>query len=254
LTDVRLESFQPSVHHHGIDLTRSQIKNALGMYVADVTAIFRAGMLVQLNSEQKIIICDGTIPFGFSKYNKTNITYAAIYNEYLQLNGVISTNLLHPSLLNPSLGGGVRVGIASTGTAYTEGSDYTVNYVNGQITRTPASTITSGGRVYVNYQYQMTNLELEQEGLNYWNQVNDVSVRNNRVSVVNDWSLIFTTAYDPSQTYQVNDSLVAGNAADGLSGLVTKGAKGTAFIGRVFQPPTSSDPYLGVRYVGGMIN
>ncbi len=254
MNDVRLESFQTSTHRHGIDLTRSQVKDALGMYMADATAIFRAGMLVQLDNTQKVVICDGTIPFGFSKYNKTNITYAAITGEYMQLNGLLDTNLLKPSLLNPSLGGGVRVGPALNGGSYTEATDYTVNYVNGQIRRTPASAIPDGGHVYVNYQFQMTNLEIEQEGLNYWNQINDVSIHNNRVSVINDWSLIFTTAYDPSQTYTVNDTLVAGNAVEGLSGLVTKGAKGTAYIGRVFQPPTSSDPYLGIRYIGGMVN
>jgi len=252
-----MEAFQVSPFHHGLDLVRSQVKNELGMYVADVTAIFRAGMLVQLNSEQKITICDGTIPFGFSKYNKTNITYVAITDEYLQLNGFISTNLLKPNLLNPSLGGGVRVAVVKTGEVgvpYTEGTDYNVNYVNGQITRAGPTTIPTGSYVYVSYQYQMTNLEIEQEGLEYWNQINDVSIRNNKVTIVNDWSLIFTTAYDPSQTYNVNDQLVAGNSGDGLGGLVTKGAKGTAFIGRVFQPPTSSDPYLGIRYMGGMVS
>ncbi len=256
MNTARFDSFQVGVRHHGIDLTRSQIKSSLGMYVADATALFRAGMLVQLDSEQKITICDGTIPFGFSKYNKTNVVYASITNEYIQLNGIIPTPLLNPNLLMPSLGGGVRVGASPTGTAYIEGAgnDYVVNYVNGLITRTNFSTIPDGGYVYVNYQYQMTNSDMQQEGLNYWNQVNDVSIQNGRVTVINDWALIFVTAYDPSQTYNVNDILVAGNASEGLSGLVTKGAKGTAFIGRVFQPPTSSDPYLGLRYVGGMVS
>lgn len=254
MTSVRMESFQVSPFNHGIDLTRSQVKSALGMYVADVSTIFRAGMLIQLSVDQKVIICDGTVPFGFSKYNKTNIIYASITGEYIQLNGVISTNLVRPNLLNPSLGGGVRVGASLTGTSYTEGTDYSVNYINGQITRIPGGIIPNGGYVYVNYQYQMTNLEMEQEGLNYWNQINDVSIHNNRVTVITDWSFIFTTMYDPSQVYNVNDSLLAGNSADGLGGLVTKGSKGTAFIGRVFQPPTPSDPYLGIRYVGGMVS
>jgi hypothetical protein len=211
-------------------------------------------MLIQLNSDQKVELCDGTIPFGFSKFNKTNVTYASVTGERIQLNGVFPTNLSNPSLLNPALGGGVRVGLSLAGVPYTEGIDYTVNYVNGQITRISVGAIPSGSYVYVNYQYQMTLLEVEQEGVNFWNEMNDVSVHNNKITVINDWSLIFTTAFDPSQTYNVNDNLVAGNVGSGLSGLVTKGTRGTAYIGRVFQPPTSSDPYLGIRYVGGMVS
>jgi hypothetical protein len=249
-----MEAFQISTRSSGLDLVRSQFKMRLGSYVADATALFRSGMLVQLNSEQKVVICDGTVPFGFSQYNKTSVQYASIFGEYIQLNGVLATELLHPLLLEPSVGGGVRVGLSLTGAPYTETTDFTVNYNNGSIKRTPGSLILDGAYVYVNYQYQLSAVELEQEGLNYWNQINDVSLRNSKVTIINDWSFIFTSQYDSTQNYAVNDILVAGNEADDLSGLVTKGAKGTAFVGRVFQPPTASDPYLGIRYVGGMVN
>ncbi len=254
MSETRMEVFQISARSNGIDLIRSQYRTRGGMYVADSTTLFRSGMLVQLNREQKVVICDGTIPFGFAQYNKTSVQYAAIVGEYMQLNGILATNLLHPLLLQPALGGGVRVGIDLTSTAYTEFVDYTVNYNNGQITRTPGSAIPDGGYVYVNYQYQMSNVELENQGLNYWNQINDVSVRNNRITIINDWSFIFTTEYDMNQTYAVNDVLLAGNASAGLAGMVTKGSKGTAYIGRVFQPPSAADPYLGIRYVGGMVS
>jgi len=251
---TRMESFQVENSTMGIDLMRSQFRIRPGQFVADPTTLFRAGMLVQLNSEQKIVVCDGTVPFGFSQYNKTSIRYAAIVGESIQLNGVYATELLHPLLLETTLGGNVRVGLTLTSTPYVEGTDYICNYNNGSIKRTPASAIADGATVLVNYQYQRSNVELEQEGLNYWNQINDVGLRNSRVTVIQDWSLLFTAQYDASQTYAVNDVLVAGNESEGLSGMVTKGSRGTAFVGRVFQPPTASDPYLGIRYVGGMVS
>jgi len=254
---AQLETFPISPRATGIDLLRSQIRNDLGVLVADATTVFRAGMLVQLDSDQKVTICDGTVPFGFAKYNKTQILYAGITGERIQLNGVISSNLANPLLLNPNSGGGVRVGAALTGPAYTEGStdDYTVNYVNGQITRTAGSTIPDGSYVYVDYQYQLSYDDMQNEGSNYWNQINDVSTNNNKITVINDWALIFTMAYDPAETYSVNDILYAGTTAYGLDGLITRSStKGSAYVGRVFQPPSAADPYLGIRYVGGMVS
>ena len=221
--------------------------------MADPTTLFRAGMLVQLSSEQKIVVSDGTVPFGFSMYNKTSVRYAAIVGEYIQLNGLWPTNLAHPLILEDSLGGMVRVATSLTSTPYEEGVDYTCNRTNGQITRLTGGSIADGGYVYVNYQYQMSNVELEQEGMQFWEYLNDVNLRTPRVVVIHDWSFIFTSQYDSTQTYFVNDVLRAGKEEYDLSGLVTKGSRGDAFIGRVFQPPSTSDPYLGIRYVGGMV-
>ena len=254
---AQLETFPISQRATGIDLMRSQVRNDLGVLVADATTVFRAGMLVQLNSDQKVIICDGTVPFGFAKYNKTQILYAGIVNERIQLNGVINSNLAHPLLLQPTLGGGVSVLDATSGVEYTEGAadDYTANYVNGQIVRTPSSTIPDGGYVYVTYQYQLSYEDSQNEGANFWNQINDVSTANNKIVVINDWALVFTMAYDSSAHYAVNDILRAGTSAYGLDGLITNSAtKGDAFVGRVFQPPSAADPYLGLRYVGGMVS
>lgn len=255
MTNPRWEAFQVSTRAIGIDLKRSQFTTDYGNYVASPTTTFRAGMLVQLASDQTVELCDGTVPYGFAKYNKTNTLYASVVGEYIQLNGTTPTNLLHANLFVPGTAGGVRVGVDLTGTPYTEGggADYTVNYVNGQITRVATGAIPDGGYVYVNYSYQVTEQELQFEGRNFWNFINDVDIQNGLITVINDWSLIFTTMYDPAETYAVNDTLKAGAVGDNKAGLVTKSGAG-AFIGKVFQPPTADDPYLGVRYVGGLVS
>lgn len=252
----QVEAFQVSSRAIGIDLKRSVINRNLGTYVANASATFRAGMLVQLNSSQEVIVCDGTEPFGFAKYTKANTLYANVVGERIQLNGVVATNLDHASLWVPGATGGIRVTDAATGlTVYTEGagSDYVVNYTNGQVTRSAGSTITDGQYVLVDYQYLVTEQELKYEGRNFWNLTDDVTIQGDKITVINDWSIIFTTQYDPSQTYAVNDALTAGTSGTTKSGLVTKGGAG-AFIGNVFQVPTADDPFLGVRYVGGMLS
>ena len=249
----RLEAFQVSSRAIGIDLKRSKINTNLGHYVANASTSFRAGMLVQLNSSQEIVICDGTEPFGFAKYTKANTLYANVVAERIQLNATTATNLAHANLWVPGATGGVRVTDDTGVTVYTETTDYTVNYTNGQVTRVALGAIGDGDYVRVDYQYQVTENELKFEGRNFWNFTDDVTIQGDKITVINDWSIIFTTQYDPSQTYAVNDALTAGTSGATKSGLVTKGGAG-AFIGNVYQVPTADDPFLGVRYVGGMLS
>lgn len=254
----QMDAFRVSTRAMGIDLMRSVYTRNLGTYVASVGTTFRAGMLVQLNAAQEIEICGNggaTNPFGFAKYNKTNTLWAAVVGEQIQLVGVLPTNLAHANIWSAAGGvGGVRVFNLSTGAAYLEGAlnDYTVVYINGQIQRTAGSTIPAGAYVGVTYQYEVTQSEMKFEGRNFWNFTDDVSIQDNKITVINDWSLIFTTQYDASRTYAVNDALYAGDSANLLQGFVTDDAVlGTPYIGRVFQLPTASDPFMGVQYAGG---
>jgi len=251
----RMEAFRVSSRAIGIDLMRSQYTRNLGHFVASASSTFRAGMLVQLNSSQEIEICGNggaTNPFGFAKYTKANTLYASVVGEQIQLVGVAATNLAHSNLWVPGATGGVRVYNLTTGTVYTEGagSDYTANYTNGQITRVAGGTIADGEIVGVDYQYTVTEQELKFEGRNFWNFLNDVDIQDRKITVINDWSLIFTTQYDVAQTFAVNDALTAGTSAANMEGLVTKGGAGP-YIGRVYQVPTPDDPFLGVQYAGG---
>lgn len=253
-----MDAFRVSTRAMGIDLMRSVYTRNLGTYVAAVGTTFRAGMLVQLNASQEIEICGNggaTNPFGFAKYNKTSALWAAVVGEQIQLNGVVATNLAHANLWSKvGTVGGVRVFNLTTNTAYTEGAmnDYTVDYTNGTVTRTAGSTIVDHQYVGVDYQYEVTSSEMKFEGRNFWNFTDDVSIQDNKITVINDWSLIFTTQYDASQTYAVNDALYAGDAATLLQGFVTRDSGlATPYIGRVFQLPTAADPFMGIQYAGG---
>ena len=251
----RMEAFRVSSRAIGIDLMRTQYTRNLGTYVANASTTFRAGMLVSLNAAQEIVVCTGAAPFGFAKYTKANTLYAAVVAEQIQLTALVATNLLHANLWVPGATGGIRVTDVTGVTVYTEGggNDYTVNYVNGQVVRVGGSTIGDGDLVLVDYQYPVTEQELKFEGRNFWNFTDDVTIQGDKVTVINDWSFIFTTQYDSAQTYAVDDVLKAGASGDTKSGLVTKAGAG-AYIGRVFQPPTADDPFLGIRYVGGMLS
>jgi len=244
------EAFQVDTIARGLDLNRSQYLTAFGDYVALSTTTFSAGMLVDLNSDQQIIKSLGVAPFGWAKYNKSTSFYSAVVGEYIQLNATTATNLAHANLLTAAGGAaGVRVAAALTSTAWVETTDYTVSYTNGTITRAGGgSLLADGAYVYVNYQYAMTAQELSDDGHNFWNFDDDVTIQGGKVTVITGDAILFTTAYDPAQTYTVGLQLEAGVAADNLTGYVTvAGGTGTFNVGTVFQVPTPDDPYLGIK-------
>jgi len=249
----QFEAFRVSSRAIGIDLIRSVYTRNLGTYVAAPLTTFRAGMLVQLNASQQVEICGTggvTLPFGFTKYTKATTLFASVIGEQIQLNGIAATNLAHAALRTPGAIGGIRVWNLTTGASYTEAVHYTANYVNGTVVRIVAGGSPADGEIVgCDYAYQVTEAELKFEGRNFWNLQNDVDIQDGKITVINDWSIIFTNQYDPSQTYAVNDALTAGTSGDVLTGLVTKGGAGP-FVGRVFQVPTADDPFLGVNYVG----
>ena len=246
---TRREAFRVDNVARGLDHQRTQYLTAYGDYVANATTTFTAGMLVDLNASREVIISVGVRPHGWCKYNKDTGFYAAVVGEYIQLNALVATSLDHANI-RPAVGAiaGVRVAAALTGAAYTEGggNDYAVNYVNGTVVRDGASTIADGGYVYVNYQYALTAQELNDDGHNFWNFDNDVTVQGDKVTVITGAATLYTTAYDSHQTFSVNDALTAGTTAEVLEGMVTKGGAGLA-VGYVVQIPTPDDPYLGIR-------
>lgn len=245
----RREAFRVDTIASGFDHQRSQFTQAYGDYVANSATTFQAGMLVDMNTSQEIIRSVGSAPFGWVKYNKNTSFWGVVVGEYIQLNGTTATSLAHANIRPAAVGvAGVRVAAALTGSAYTEGagSDYVVNYTNGTVTRSAGSTIPDGGYVYVNYQYQLTAQEIADNGHNFWNFDDDVTVQGGKVTVITGPCMIFTTAYDTSVTYTIGATLTAGTTAEVLEGLVTVGGAG-ASVGTVFQVPTADDPFLGIK-------
>lgn len=253
-----MEAFRISPFAVGLDLNRSVIKEALGNYVVDSSTptVFRAGMIVQQNTSNQLIeVCTGAIPFGFAKFNRSTVIYSTVVGEYIQLNGTTATALKYNNLFNPGTNGGVRVAAALTGSSYTKTTDYTVQHAAGTITRNGGGSIPDGGYVYVNYMHQLGNNELKYEGYNFWNAIDDTQFQDDRITVITDWSTLFTANYDTEHTYTVGQQLYAGRLTTTKSGLVCgDNTEGLAYVGRCFQIPTVDDPFLGIKFVGGMVS
>lgn len=252
--DPRFRAFRSDIHAVGIDLRRSIILTDGGAYVADPTATFRAGQVLAQNDSGNFVVCDGlgaspiNVPFGFAKWNKTTSLLASACDEAIVLNGVDPTNLRHANIFGAPLGG-VRVASTPTGVAgvtYAEGpaSDYTVNYTNGQIQRTAGSTIPDGATVYVNYKYYPSEADLDFQGRNFWNFLDEVTIAQGRISIITNWSVLFTSMYDPSQTYSIQQPLYVDTGDK--AGLLTNVGGGRPVFGRVFQLPGADDPFMGV--------
>jgi hypothetical protein len=250
-----LGAFNNRIISQGLDLGRCQINQALGVYVADPNQSFSAGMIVGQSSTGLVQPSAGTAGniLGVAKWNHVTAFYASVVDEQIVLTGVTATNLLNGNLVTPS-GGVAVVRVASAvlggGTVYTVTTDYTVNAANGQITRNGGGAIPSGGTVFVTYSYTVSTSNLFQlYGENFWNNLDEVSQADGRCTVVTDAELLFTAAYDPSQSYAVGAQLYASTTAATLGCFTTNSGGSAVKMGQVFQTPTASDPFLGLRLI-----
>jgi len=256
--DPQLQAFQSDIFPVGIDLRRSQINTNIGVYVADPSSSFIAGQVLAQEANGWFNVCDGlgaapiNVPFGFAKWNKTQQLVSDTTDEPQVLTGTVANNLAHSNLFGSPGPGFVRVSNQPTGvagaTTYTEGAgaDYVVNYVNGTIVRTVASTIPSGSTVYVTYQWYIPNADLDFQGRNFWNFLDEVTQAQGRISIITNWTLLFTCVYDPAQTYTIGQQLYVGDAASGKAGILTNQAGGRPPFAKVFQLPSADDPFLGI--------
>jgi hypothetical protein len=242
-----LGAFSNKIFREGLDLTRSQIRENLGVFVADPTATFLQGMLVMRNSAGLVVPSNGLDVLGVAKWNHATSLLAVEVDEAIVLTGTNPSSLKRGNVSN------LRVASAPAGggTVYTVGTDYTFSGPNGTVTRVAAGGITSGSTVYVTYTFVIPTQDLYQtQGVNFWNNLDEVSQADGRVTVITDSELLFTTQYDTSRVYTLTgatSNLYASTAA-GKEGLFTTDpAGGAKFVGRVMQVPTASDPYLGVR-------
>jgi len=253
--DPTLGAFRNDIYPVGIDIRRSVINNDVGVYVADPAATFLQGQVLAQETSGQFTVCDGlgsspiNVPFGFAKWNKATSILASVEDEPQVLTGVVANNLAHANLFGSSPSNfATRVSSApgQTGTVYTEGAagDYTVNYTNGTIVRTAASTIPSGSTVYVSYKWYLQASDLDFQGRNFWNFTDEVTQAQGRIAIITNWTLLFTTMYDPQQTYSIGQQLYVDTTVK--AGLLTNQAGGRPAFAKVFQLPSASDPFLGI--------
>jgi hypothetical protein len=249
--DPRLKAFDSNIFPVGIDLRRSIITQDAGIYVADPNATFRQGYILAQSTTGQFVVADNAgsgpvkVPFGFAKWNKVSSIASAVVDEPVVLTGTTASSLKFGSLLYSTLGLHVSDAPGMTGTVFAETTDYTYSATNGTITRSGGSTIPSGSTVYVTYSHQLTEADLDFQGRNFFNFTDDVTIAQGRIAIITGWTLLFTTAYDPSRTYAIGEPLYVGTTAK--AGLLTNDSTGTPNpIARVFQLPTADDPFLGI--------
>jgi hypothetical protein len=241
-----LGAFRNKIYAEGLDLGRCQIRENLGVWVADPAATIRQGALVMRDSSGNIVPSNGLDALGVAKWSKASTSLAAVVDEALVLTGTTAIPLAHPTVSN------VRVasGLAGSG-LFTVTTDYTVNTTNGTVARVALGGITDGATVYVSYTFQITSADLYQlQGVNFWNNLDDVSQNDSRITVITDAEMLFTTQYDTSVVYTMTGatSNLYASTTGGKEGLFTTSTAGSAkFVGRVMQVPSAADPYLGLR-------
>lgn len=254
LQSPRLAAFQSQVFPRGLDLGRCVILQDIGVFKAATSAAFEAGMLVAQDANGEIVKCAGKPVLGVAKWNKSLVYTAAMVDEPISFPTVTATvSLRHPNVSNFQLRSAVTLG----GVKYVTPGDYTINTTNGTLTRVnPGATpIPVATTVYATYTYELSSRDLDFQGRNFWNFTDDVSIQDNRITVITDASILFTSQYDTSRddyalTGTGKNLYCAGGVTAAKAGLFTTDAAEGAFVGHVIQTPTADDPYLGVRLGG----
>lgn len=221
-----------------LDHKRSSIGREMGNKSVDPNTTFEAGMIGKYTSDGTITICDSSNPAGVLKWNKTTTKSAVSVREAVVLNTTVASTLSHANISN------VKVEDVA-GVNYVVVTDYTVNAVNGTITRNGSGGIGDGETVYVTYTYVKTSADIdsdELDGKNFSLNLDDTA-GSGKIVLIQGLSTVYTDQYDTSVDYAVEDVLYCGN--DGKFTNVDAGS-GDAF-GRVISVPTAADRFLGIE-------
>lgn len=224
-----------------IDRTRLEAVRRPGTDLVDVNSVFQEGDLLILtaNGWKRSDSATAAGIRAIAAINKSSTQYGVVIGEQVVLNGTTPSNLKHANLVANSQ----RVYIGAT--VYVEGTDYTVNDVNGTIARIAAGSIPDGATVSVDYQYELTQAEKDVKGRPIENIV-DETASSGRVEVIKPPAVVFLTNYDPAPGYQVGASVY--DNGDGR--LTSDGSGGKVAVGKVKQAPGASDVFLGVEFTG----
>lgn len=255
-------SFQQQLFPAGLDLNRSEIHRALGVWKAAATASFRAGQAVMLNSSGEVIVSDGTSILGIAKWDMVSVKRATVIDQPIVFGVAGATKKLKPKIVGSAAANSVRVNsaVAGGGTAYTDtnngagGDDFTVDYTTGDIVHIAAGSngdIDPTATVYASYAYELTESDLLLEGKNFWQSTDYVSIQDGRITVIEAPAQIFTTEYDTSKTYALTGA--NSNIYVNASGQFTSTVGSNKLVGRCISVPSAADPFLGVNFFGQVV-
>jgi hypothetical protein len=260
LTNVpqNFAAFQNQIFPNGLDLGRCTIQQDIGAYYAAPGAVFQQGSLVALDSVTQMVVPytganTSAFLLGVVKWAKAPSINAAVADEPVSFTvgaAPQTAALKHPNVANVAVNSLPQMaGTLYIGNTPGAGTDYTVNTTNGILTTVAAGALTptvANNVFYATYTWTLSAADLYQfQGLNFWNFTDNVSIQDNRVTVITDWAMLFTTQYDTAVEYAIGQQLVA--TSGGIFG--TSASVGTvagANVGRVFQLPGVNDPFLGI--------
>lgn len=210
-----------------------------GTNVVAANATWQAGQIAAYSTDSAgnttvTVAGTGNTAAGVFKYEKATTMYGVAVKEALVLTGTTAGSLDHANISNVLVED-------SAGTDYAVTTDYTVNTVNGTITRSgTASAIITGDTVYVTYTYQKTEAEVLRDGKNLYN-TNDYTAGSNRITVYQGNWRLYTDQFDTSLNYTVGAQLYVGATGKFTAAVLTNKA------GRVVDVPTAANPFLGVE-------
>jgi hypothetical protein len=143
----------------------------------------------------------------------------------------------------------IKVTNAAGTVVYNVGADYSVNTVNGIITR--GVGIPALSTVVIWYKYTVSSTQVYWDnvstkyssGYNYDRQPDD-TLGSSKVTIAESDAKIYTDQYDVTQTYTLNAAL-----RSDANSLWSTASTGYPICGRVIKIPSAGDPFLGVQQV-----
>lgn len=240
---------------NGLDLNRCVITHDLGIFTADPAASFQAGALVTKGANG-ITSALGKNVLGIAKWNKLNTLLGVNVDEPIVFTAQATDYALKKANVS-----NVKVSLAAGGAALVNPTDYTFAAVNGTVRSIAAGALPPGTTGYVTYTYQISNADLDFQGRNFFNFIDDVTIQAGALTVITGWTMLFTTQYDSSRQYTVGgvggNLYAAGAVTPAKAGLLTNDitteAAAADFVGSVIQVPTATDPYLGIVFGGSPV-
>ncbi len=225
-----------------LDRTRLEAGRRPGTDAVDVNATFQEGDLLIFGANGWTTSLSGSTAGirGIAALNKSSARYQPVIGEQVTLSGTTAQNLLNAPLVDTS------IRVYSGATVYALTTDYTVNATNGTVTRVGTGSITDGETVSVDYSYQMTEVEQDDQGRPIANIV-DETAASGKAEVIREPATVYLTNYDPGPGFTLG-----GIVYDNGDGRLTSTVGSNVAVGRCKQVPSASDPYLGIEFKGSV--
>lgn len=217
-------------------------------YAVDPNAVISAGMIAFLAQSGTTVVAttaaSGTIPIGtFWKDHNVSYVRSTVENQTFSA----ASNDISLSKGNVHNTGTIKVTNAAGTVVYVQGVDYTVNTVNGVVSRIAGTTIAATATVVVWYEYVILASAINYVGSNYDRQPDD-TLGSGKITVVEGDAAIYTDQFDVNQTYTLNAPLRSNVLSQWTTAAL--GAGGTTSVcGRVIQVPSAADAMLGIHQI-----